>query len=74
MRSRTAATSRIVVEGDRKLFNPYGVILVNPAKHSHVKKAEGVAFMDWLVSADGQAAIASYKVGGQQLFYPDAEK
>jgi len=62
----------IVVEGDRKLFNPYGVILVNPAKHPHVKKAEGLAFMDWLVSAEGQAAIASYKVGGEQLFFPGA--
>ena len=64
----------IAVEGDSKLFNPYGVILVNPAKHPHVKKAEGLAFMDWLVSADGQAAIASYKVGGEQLFFPDAAK
>jgi len=64
---------RIVVEGDRKLFNPYGVILVNPAKHAHVKKAEGLAFMDWLVSAEGQAAIASYKVGGEQLFFPSSQ-
>jgi tungstate transport system substrate-binding protein len=64
----------IAVEGDRKLFNPYGVILVNPAKHPHVKKAEGLAFMDWLASAEGQAAIASYKVGGEQLFFPDAAK
>ncbi len=64
----------IAVEGDRKLFNPYGVILVNPAKHSHVKKTEGLAFMDWLVSAEGQAAIASYKVGDEQLFFPDAAK
>jgi len=62
----------IAVEGDRKMFNPYGVILVNPAKHAHVKQAEGRAFMDWLVSAEGQAAIASYKVGGEQLFFPDA--
>ena len=62
----------IEVEGDRKLFNPYGVILVNPAKHAHVKKADGLAFMDWLVSAEGQAAIASYRVGGEQLFFPDA--
>jgi tungstate transport system substrate-binding protein len=62
----------LVVEGDRKMFNPYGVILVNPAKHAHVKQAEGRAFMDWLVSAEGQAAIASYKVGGEQLFFPDA--
>ena len=64
----------IVVQGDRKLFNPYGVILVNPAKHPHVKKAEGLAFMDWLVSPAGQASIASYKVGGEQLFFPDAAK
>jgi tungstate transport system substrate-binding protein len=64
----------IVVEGDRKMFNPYGVILVNPAKHAHVKQAEGRAFMDWLVSPEGQAAIASYKVGGEQLFFPDAKK
>ena len=63
----------IAVQGDRKLFNPYGVILVNPAKHAHVKKAEGLAFMDWLVSPEGQAAIASYKVGGEQLFFPDAK-
>jgi tungstate transport system substrate-binding protein len=62
----------IVVEGDRRMFNPYGVILVNPAKHAHVKQSEGRAFMDWLVSAEGQAAIASYKVGGEQLFFPDA--
>jgi tungstate transport system substrate-binding protein len=65
---------RIVVEGDRKLFNPYGVILVHPAKHAHVKKAEALAFMDWLVSPAGQASIASYKVGGEQLFFPDAAK
>ncbi len=64
----------IVVEGDRKLFNPYGVILVNPAKHPHVKRAEGVAFMDWLVSPEGQASIASYKIGGEQLFFPEAGK
>jgi len=64
----------IVVEGDRKMFNPYGVILVNPAKHAHVKQAEGRAFIDWLVSAEGQAAIASYKVGGEQLFFPDARR
>jgi tungstate transport system substrate-binding protein len=62
----------LVVEGDRRMFNPYGVILVNPAKHAHVKEAEGRAFMDWLVSAEGRAAIASHKVGGEQLFFPDA--
>jgi tungstate transport system substrate-binding protein len=64
----------IVVEGDRRMFNPYGVILVNPAKHAHVKQAEGRAFMDWLVSPEGQAAIASYKVGGEQLFFPSAKR
>jgi len=64
----------IVVQGDQKLFNPYGVMLVNPAKHPHVKKAEGMAFIDWIVSPDGQAAIASYKVGGEQLFFPSAKK
>ena len=64
----------VVVEGDRKLFNPYGVILVNPTKHGHVKKAEALAFMDWLVSPEGQASVASYKIGGEQLFFPDAAK
>jgi tungstate transport system substrate-binding protein len=62
----------IAVEGDKRMFNPYGVILVNPAKHPHVKQAEGRAFMDWLVSAEGQQAIASYKINGEQLFFPDA--
>ncbi len=60
----------IVVEGDRRLFNQYGVILVNPAKHPHVKKADGQAFIDWLVSPEGQKAIADYKIGGQSLFFP----
>jgi tungstate transport system substrate-binding protein len=64
----------IVVERDRQLFNPYGVILVNPAKHPHVRKAEALAFMDWLVSPEGQGAIASYRIGGEQLFFPDAAK
>ena len=64
----------IVVEGDPKLFNPYGVILVNPAKHPHVKQADGRAFMDWLVSAEGLAAIASYRINGKQLFFPDVRK
>jgi tungstate transport system substrate-binding protein len=63
----------IAVEGDRRLFNPYGVMLVNPAKHPHVKVPEGKAFIDWLVSKDGQAAIASYKINGEQLFFPDAK-
>jgi tungstate transport system substrate-binding protein len=62
----------IVVEGDAKLFNQYGVILVNPAKHPSVKKSEGQAFIDWLVSPEGQKAIADYKINGQQLFFPNA--
>ncbi|MBK8688197.1 MAG: extracellular solute-binding protein [Betaproteobacteria bacterium] len=64
----------ILVEGDRKLFNPYGVMLVNPAKHPHVKKADGEAFIDWLTSPEGQASIAGYKIGGEQLFFPSAKK
>jgi tungstate transport system substrate-binding protein len=62
----------IVVEGDQRLFNQYGVILVNPAKHPHVKKADGQAFIDWLVGPEGQKAIADYKINGQQLFFPNA--
>ncbi len=64
----------IVVQGDQKLFNPYGVMLVNPARHPHVKKAEGMAFIDWIVSPEGQASIAAYKIGGEQLFFPSAKK
>jgi len=63
----------ILVAGDKRMFNQYGVILVNPAKHSHVKKDLGQAFIDWLVSPEGQEAIASYKVGGEQLFFPNAD-
>ena len=62
----------IVVEGDTRLFNQYGVILVNPAKHAHVKQADGQKFIDWVVSTEGQQAIASYKIGGEQLFFPNA--
>lgn len=62
----------IVVEGDNKLFNQYGVILVNPTKHPNVKKAEGQAFIDWIVSPEGQKAIAEYKINGNQLFFPNA--
>ena len=64
----------IVVEGDKRLFNQYGLMLVNPEKFPSVKKEFGQAFIDWLVSAEGQAAIAGYKIGGQQLFFPNAEK
>jgi len=63
---------RIVVQGDKRLFNQYGVMLVNPHKHPNVKKALGQRFIDWLVSARGQAAIASYTIGGEQLFFPNA--
>lgn len=64
----------IVVEGDKRLFNQYGVMLVNPEKFPSVKKEFGQSFVDWLVSAEGQAAIAGYKIEGQQLFFPNAEK
>lgn len=63
----------ILVEGDSRLFNQYGVILVNPAKHPHVKKDEGQRFIDWLISNAGQKAIADYKIGGEQLFFPNAK-
>ena len=63
----------IAVEGDKRLFNQYGVILMNPAKHAYVKKEMGQQFIDWLVSAEGQKAIADYKIDGQQLFYPNAD-
>ena len=62
----------IVVEGDKRLFNQYGVMLVNPAKHPTVKKELGQQFIDWLVSVEGQKAIANYKINGEQLFYPNA--
>ena len=62
----------ILVEGDKRLFNQYGVILVNPAKHPNVKKDLGQTFIDWLVSPAGQKAIADYKIGGEQLFFPNA--
>ena len=64
----------IVVEGDNRLFNQYGVILVNPARHPHVKKDLGQAFIDWIVSEEGQRVIADYKIGGEQLFYPNARR
>src|SRR5262245_10549037 len=62
----------IVVQGDKRLFNQYGVMLVNPAKHPSVKKELGQQFIDWLVSPEGQRAIADYKINGDQLFYPNA--
>jgi tungstate transport system substrate-binding protein len=63
---------KVLVEGDPNLFNQYGVILVNPAKHPNVKAKEGQVFIDWLTGPEGQAAISSYKIDGQQLFFPNA--
>ena len=70
---KNRADLAIAVEGDRRLFNQYGVMLVNPAKHPSVKKEGGQAFIDWLVSPDGQKAIADYRIGGEQLFFPNAK-
>jgi tungstate transport system substrate-binding protein len=64
----------VLVEGDTKLFNQYGVMVVNPAKHAHVKLALAQAFVDWLVSPAGQAVIADYRIGGDQLFFPNAKR
>ena len=65
---------QIVHEGDERLFNQYGVILVNPEKHAHVKATAGQAFIDWLTGEEGQAEIRAFKVDGQQLFFPNADK
>jgi tungstate transport system substrate-binding protein len=62
----------ILSSGDPRLFNQYGVMLVNPARHPHIKRELGQAFIDWLVSPEGQAAIAAYRIGGEQLFFPNA--
>ncbi len=62
----------VLVEGDTRLFNQYGVIVVNPARHPHVKQALAQQFADWVVSPAGQAAVAAYKIGGEQLFFPNA--
>ena len=64
----------VLVEGDKRLFNQYGVMLVNPAKHPHVKVADGQKFIDWLVTAPGQGVIAGYKIGGESVFFPNAGK
>jgi tungstate transport system substrate-binding protein len=64
----------VLVEGDKRLFNQYGVMLVNPTKHPHVKAVDGQKFINWVVSPAGQNVIASYKIGGEQLFFPNAEK
>jgi tungstate transport system substrate-binding protein len=62
---------QILVEGDKRLFNQYGIMLVNPGKFPHVKAADGQAFVDWVISPEGQQAIANYKIEGQQLFFPN---
>jgi tungstate transport system substrate-binding protein len=64
----------VLVEGDKRLFNQYGVIVVNPAKHPHVKKDLAQAFADWVLSANGQDTIAAYRIGGEQLFFPNANE
>jgi len=71
---RNRGELEISVEGDKQLFNQYGVMLVNPQKYPSVKKELGQAFVDWLVSVEGQATIAGYRIDGQQLFFPNAEK
>jgi len=71
---KNRADLAVLVEGDTRLFNQYGVIVVNPAKHPHVKKHLAQTFSDWVVSVDGQATIASYRIGGEQLFFPNAQK
>ncbi len=69
---RNKGDLEVLVEGDERLFNPYGAILVNPARHPHVHAREGQTFIDWLVSDPGQAAIAAYRLDGRQLFFPNA--
>jgi tungstate transport system substrate-binding protein len=71
---KNRADLAVLVGGDRRLFNQYGVIVVNPARHPHVKRAEAQAFADWVMSAPGQASIAAYKIGGDQLFFANANQ
>jgi tungstate transport system substrate-binding protein len=71
---KNRADLTVLVEGDKRLFNQYGVMLVNPAKHPHVKAADGQKFVDWVTGSAGQNTIASYKIGGEQLFFPNAAK
>jgi tungstate transport system substrate-binding protein len=70
---KNRADLAVLVEGDARLFNPYGVIVVNPARHPHVKTALAQSFADWVVSPAGQASIAGYKIGGEPLFFPSAK-
>ena len=71
---KNRADLALLVQGDERLFNPYGVIAVNPAKHPHVKVKEAQRFIDWVTSPAGQAHIAAYKIGGEQLFFPSAKR
>ncbi len=71
---KNRADVAVLVEGDKRLFNQYGVMLVNPAKHPHVKAVDGQKFVDWLVSGAGQGVIAGYKIGGESVFFPNAGK
>lgn len=71
---RNRARLSVLVEGDSRLFNPYSIIVVNPARHPHVKRAEAQVFADWLTSVVGQALIASYRIAGESLFFPSAER
>ncbi|MEC5211630.1 tungstate transport system substrate-binding protein [Polaromonas sp. CG_9.5] len=71
---KNRADLAVLVEGDKRLFNQYGVMVVNPAKHPQVKAAEAQKFVDWVISPVGQNVIASYKIGGEQLFFPNADK
>jgi tungstate transport system substrate-binding protein len=71
---RNRGNLTILVEGDKRLFNQYGVMAVNPEKHPHVKLEDGALFVNWLLSKEGQDAIAGYKINGEQLFFPNADK
>jgi len=71
---RNRGELKVLVEGDKRLFNQYGVIVVNPAKHPHVKVRQAQQFADWIVSAEGQRAIADYRIGGESLFFPNAKQ
>lgn len=71
---RNRGDLKVLVEGDERLFNQYGVIVINPARHPHVKQRQAQAFADWVVSEEGQQAISSYKIGGEALFFPNARR
>jgi tungstate transport system substrate-binding protein len=71
---KNRADLAVLVEGDSRLSNQYGVMAVNPAKHPHVKQAQAQKFVDWVISPAGQSVVAGYKVGGEPLFFPNANK